>query len=139
MLRPLVYVAGPITSPDPMANAGRAIRLVNAMMDDGFVVPFCPHLSVAHQLVRPRNWEQWLAYDESVIQHCHALYRMDGESRGADREVDFVLNGSGGAGRIPVFHESEGFLALYRWAEVWAYDNQKPCPGCVEGCGQCQL
>lgn len=42
-MKPLVYVAGPITIPEPMANTHRAIKVAPELLDSGLVVPFVPH------------------------------------------------------------------------------------------------
>lgn len=93
------------------------------MIRDDVVTPFCPHLSILVPLVcgltggagGVDDHEFWLAHDFEVLNHCHALYRMDGESVGADAEVDYVRNGRDGRGSIPVFTTLTG---LYDWASV---------------------
>lgn len=117
--RPLVYVAGPITSPEPMANAHRALALGGTLLRTGLVVPFVPHVTCLWQMVDPHSYETWMAYDFEVIHRCDALLRMDGESPGADREVALALDL-----RLPVFDEADedggGIPGLLAWAETWA-------------------
>jgi hypothetical protein len=57
--------------------------------------------------VSPRPVEFWYAYDLAVMVRCDAVYRIAGDSTGADREVAFASDRS-----IPVFHDLD---ALYRW------------------------
>ena len=81
-----VYVAGPYSS-NPEANVGRAMAVWHELKDLGFH-PYLPHLSHFLHLVRPRAYEEWLAYDLIELRLCHALLRLDGNSAGADLEVE---------------------------------------------------
>lgn len=38
-------------------------------------------------MIFPHDYEYWMSYDASIIEHCDGLFRMKGESLGADREV----------------------------------------------------
>lgn len=83
--RPLVYVAGPITG-----NPFGCVRQATDAFDHlrlYELVPFLPQLSVLHEMVAPRTYEDWLAYDMAMLEHCHGLVRLGGDSPGADREV----------------------------------------------------
>ncbi len=77
-MKPLVYVAGPITG-----NPWGCVR-------DAGCVPFIPQLSVLHEMVDPQPYGDWLAYDDDIIAHCHALVRLPGDSKGADHEVELA-------------------------------------------------
>ena len=105
---PLVYVAGPITVPEPMENCHRAFKVGTLLRDSGLVVPFVPHTTCMWHMVEPAHYEAWMAYYFEIIRHCDALYRMPGESSGADREVDHAHSLA-----IPVFVEINDLLA---WA-----------------------
>lgn len=107
-----MYVAGPIsTGGDILGNARRGIRAAEDIRKLGFA-PFCPHLSVLTEMVVDAvAWNDWLEYDEQVILRCDALFRMEGISRGADREVEFAK-----ANGIPVFHT---IGELTDWREAW--------------------
>ncbi len=109
--RPLVYVAGPYTTPDPVENSHRTILEATRLADGGLVTPVVPHLTLMWHLVVPRTLEFWYAYDIAIAARCDALLRLSGPSTGADREVEFAV-----ASGIPVFHETS---ALERWAEEW--------------------
>lgn len=95
-MKPLVYVAGPITVPEPMENVHHAVKVATRLRDSGLVVPFVPHTTCLWHMIEPASYETWLAYDFDVIRHCHALLRMEGESKGeskgADREVAFAYS-----------------------------------------------
>lgn len=114
-MKPLVYLAGPISKPCPLENANKAFKLATALVDEGVVIPFVPHCSVAWQMVTPQAWEWWLQYDLQVIERCDALLRLHGESRGADWEVDHATKLG-----IPVFHTT---LDLYNWATGGQYSD----------------
>lgn len=86
--KPLVYVAGPITG-DPFGCVRQAMGAFQMIRHAG-CVPFLPQLSVIGEMVAPQDYEAWMAYDLDVIEHCDALYRLPGESPGADREVEFA-------------------------------------------------
>jgi hypothetical protein len=82
----LVYIAGPYTS-DPGLNTLRAIQAGNQCMDVG-LWPFIPHLShYPHTLVRERPYEDWMALDLAWLAKADILWRIPGDSPGADREV----------------------------------------------------
>ena len=102
---PLVYVAGPFSKGDVMLNIRAAMNTTRTLIDRGFVV-FCPHLSGFQHLVDPRSYDEWLAYDLKVILCCDAVYRMPGESPGADKEVVFAVSHG-----IPVYSSLETLYA----------------------------
>lgn len=89
-MKPLVYVAGPVTVPEPMENVHNAVKVASRLRDSGLVVPFVPHTTCIWHMIEPADYETWLSYDFDVIRHCDALLRMDGISQGADREVAFA-------------------------------------------------
>lgn len=85
-VKPLAYIAGPYTHPDPILNTRRAIEVADALIERGFAV-FVPHLTMLWHLVSPRTLEQWYEIDLAMLAHCQVLYRLPGVSRGADAEV----------------------------------------------------
>lgn len=101
MLRPRVYVAGPISKGDISANVEEGIRVGLQLLDMGWA-PFIPH-ATHHMdetaLCGTPRYECWLATDFSYISTCHALLRLPGESEGADREVAYAEKLG-----IPVFY-----------------------------------
>jgi hypothetical protein len=102
-----VYIAGPLTGgPHAPWPAGRREHNVNVacalaaeLIDLGFQ-PFAPHLS--HYIDRlspvPISYETWMAQDFEWLSLCDCLYRLPGDSPGADREVDYAREHG-----IPVF------------------------------------
>lgn len=105
----LVYVAGPVTS-DPYGCVAKACHAFTDLRRLG-LVPFLPQLSVLAEMVRPRTYDDWLAYDLDVIDHCAALVRLPGASPGADREVDHATSIG-----LPVFQLGMEWPELDDWA-----------------------
>lgn len=87
-MKPLVYVAGPITS-EPFACVRNANEAFTWLRTIG-CVPFCPQWSVISEMVTPRSYEAWMAYDFEVIEHCDALLFLPGESPGRDSEIELA-------------------------------------------------
>jgi len=112
MKRPMIYVAGPIsTGGDIPGNTHQGVLAAEELRRVGFIT-FCPHLSVFTEIVcGSRPWQEWIEYDEEVILRCDALYRMPGASRGADHEEAFCQKHG-----IPVFRS---IGALLEWRDTW--------------------
>lgn len=116
-MKPLVYVAGPYSS-DPVANTRRAIGVGMSIYDTGLSGAVVPHTSLLADFLDPRPVEDWYRFDLIQLEHCDAVYRLLGESTGADREVEHARRLD-----IPVFYEtSRNWLAgaLTGWLEGWA-------------------
>lgn len=86
MSKPLVYISGPYTFPDPAENTHRAIRAATELLDSGLVIPVVPHLTMFWHTITPRPYETWLELDLEMVARCDAVLRLPGESPGADRE-----------------------------------------------------
>ncbi len=82
-----VYVSGPYSKGDPAANVGHAMKITNYLLNEGFA-PFCPHLVHFLHMTQPRSWEAWMEYDLIWVKQCEILLRLNGESKGADIEVE---------------------------------------------------
>lgn len=106
--RPLVYVAAPYTRPDPVENTHRLIQHVTRMVEDGVVTPYAPHLTLLWHLVSPRPVQFWYAYDLAILKRCDALFRVEGDSTGADAEVSYAEEIE-----LPIFTDLD---ELYTWA-----------------------
>lgn len=107
--RPLVYVAGPYTTPEPVGmNVKRAVEVGSRMLDAG-LAPIVPHLSHYWHLADPHPYEAWLALDFEIIRRCDHVYRMPGVSPGADREVAFARDECD----IPVWLPEHGTLEQF--------------------------
>lgn len=116
--KPFIYVAGPIsTGGDILGNTRRGILLGEELRKAGYI-PFVPHSSVFSEIVAGAiTWAEWLEYDEQIILRCDALFRMEGDSKGADREVEFARSQG-----IPVFVTTEG---LNEWRDGVYYGAMK--------------
>lgn len=112
VMKPLVYVAGPYTRPDPIENTHNLCKIGSRLVEDGKVTPVIPHLSMLWHLVDPHQYQWWLDYDLEVLDHCDAVLRIPGESSGADGEVEYARHVW-----IPVFDTIED---LYAWADTLA-------------------
>lgn len=98
MPSPLVYVAGPMTI-DPYGCVRQAVVAFRHLRAAG-LTPFLPQLSVLHEMIDPQPYEDWMAYDFDVISNVAAVFRLIGESKGADREVEYARSLD-----IPVFFQ----------------------------------
>ena len=115
-MRPVDYIAGPYTKPDPVSNTRAALDEATVLLDSGLVAPIVPHLSLHWDLVHPRPYEQWLDLDLDVIRRCDALYRLPGESTGAEREWAHAVRFN-----LPRFTDR---MVLLGWAACWVEDHQ---------------
>lgn len=108
--RPLVYVAGPYTRPDPVENTHIAVMAGEVLQASGLVTCYVPHVSLLTHLISPHSEvEYWYEYDMTLLNRSDALYRVPGDSTGADAEVQFAIDHD-----IPVFTDR---VALLEWAE----------------------
>jgi hypothetical protein len=115
-----VYVAGPISS-DPMLGVARATAISRDIFLDG-MAPFVPHWD-AFWFLGEGHWKEYLEFDLEFVSVCDAVYRLGGESKGADKECA-VAEHLG----IPVFYEDTyqpwdseptkpGYLDMLSYAE----------------------
>lgn len=103
-----VYVAGPISS-DVFGGVARGVAMGRQMFLDGFA-PFVPHFDAFFFLPDSADkWNAYLEYDLEYVSVCDAVYRLSGESKGADLEC-LVATELG----IPVFSEEDTDLAYTR-------------------------
>ena len=101
-----VYVSGPYTLGDPVQNVRTAIHAGDALLAAGHV-PYIPHLTMLWQMVSPKTWEEWIAFDLVWVEACDVLLRLPGESKGADMEVAHAQ-----AKAIPVVFGLEEFFRI---------------------------
>ena len=112
--RPMVYVAAPYRS-DPAPNVNLALREVDWLWNSGLITPVVPHLSILWDIFSSRTADEWLSYGLALLARCDALFRIPGESVGADQEVKFATDSG-----IPVFHEES---KLFEWAATALMDD----------------
>ena len=96
-----IYIAGPYTKGDVAVNVRTAILAGNKVLDKGHV-PYIPHLTHFWHFLYPRSWEDWLAIDQEFLRVCNAVWRLPGESTGADEEVKL-----GYKIKIPIYYSFE--------------------------------
>src|SRR6478736_1522455 len=84
-----VYIASPYTKGDVAVNVRRQLDCANELMNLGFL-PFAPLYSHFQHMVHPRPYEHWLKIDLEWVKVCDCLLRLDGDSSGADGEVQFA-------------------------------------------------
>ena len=87
--RPVLYIAGPYSFPDPPRNVHRAVQVGTYLMDHGLAWPLVPHLSMLWDTISPRPYADWLALDFALLERCDGLVRLAGTSTGADGETDW--------------------------------------------------
>lgn len=85
----IVYIAGPYEKNDVAVNVRTAIQFADAIVAKGHT-PFIPHLAHFWHLVSPKPHSFWLEYDNKFLPLCDCLLRLDGESVGADVEVELA-------------------------------------------------
>jgi hypothetical protein len=113
-----VYVAGPISS-NVFEGVARGSAAGRKLFLDG-LAPFVPHFD-AYWWLPEGNWNAYLEYDLEYISVVDAVYRLDGDSKGADLECR-VARELG----IPIFYENVldappgnwGYRALLDYAEL---------------------
>jgi len=103
-----VYVASPYTIGDTAVNVKRQIDMVDKLMDRGFA-PFAPLYSHFQHMVHPRPWQDWVKVDLEWVASCDCVLRLDGESKGADMEVELALKLN-----IPVYYSLEELLIAHK-------------------------
>jgi len=92
MAKPHVYIAGPYSTGDVGQNIHNAIKVADRIVEMGGI-PFIPH-TMTHlwHIVLPHEYEFWIEYDLAWLAKCDVLYRLPGESPGADREMAFAMD-----------------------------------------------
>lgn len=81
-----IYVAGPYTRGDVDENVRNAITVGDKLRALGHT-PFIPHLSHFWHLIIPHDYQYWMDYDIEWLMECDAVFRIEGDSKGADIEV----------------------------------------------------
>ncbi len=82
-----VYVAGPLTSPDPdrqLDNVHAAMAVSRDLLDLGHE-PYLPHTTHFFDQLHPMTYEAYMRWHGAFLDVCDALFYI-GASPGADRE-----------------------------------------------------
>ena len=101
-----VYLAGPISQGDVLENVTNAIKLGKRMVKDG-LAPYIPHFDSYMFPGNDISWNAFLEWDLEWLPLCEAVFRITGESEGADKEVEVARELS-----IPVFYSYSQLLAF---------------------------
>lgn len=107
-MKPLVYVAGPYTNPDPVWNTHTTVIEAEKIEALGCDIVI-PHLSLLWHAISPAPLERWYQRDLAVMHRCDAVVRLRGASTGADAEVA-AFDGV-------VFHWPDDRDAIASWIE----------------------
>lgn len=107
-----IYVAGPYTKGDVVENVRNAIVIGHHLRRLGHL-PYVPHLSHFWHFLIPQKIEYWYKLDMEWLEVCEAVFRIGGESTGADMEVQRAQELG-----LPVFYSLED-LQRYQ-------DNKNP-------------
>jgi len=84
-----IYVAGPYSKGETAINVRNAILAGDKLLEMGHT-PFIPHLTHFWHYISPKPWDVWLKIDQDWLEVCDAVLRLDGESKGADLEVELA-------------------------------------------------
>lgn len=110
-MKPMVYCAGPYTKPDPAVNTRNAVLIGQQLRDELDIVTIVPHVTHFEHMLSPKPYEYWLRIDLDLMARCDAVFRIPGESSGADaEEAEAIKLG------IPVIHSR---AQLAEWANQW--------------------
>lgn len=119
--KPVIYVSGPLSLGDPVINTRRAVKEAEVIREMGGV-PIVPHMTIAWHLASPHEYDYWISYDLDLLNVCDAIYRIPGESKGADLEVARMRE----LGK-PVFDDPDNHMTcLVLWIQSW---NQEDANG----------
>jgi hypothetical protein len=93
-----IYIAGAYSKGDVAQNVRDAIQAGDYVSRFGHF-PFIPHLSHFWHMLAPHEYEFWMKQDEVWLRQCDAVLRIDGESAGADKEVEIAKEIG-----LPIYH-----------------------------------
>jgi len=108
MSRLRVYISGPITKGDRVTNFARACEVHELLLRRGYA-PLNPMLSMMHPSAWTIEHDVWVRADLPWVECAQAVYRLPGESTGADIECEHAR-----LCNIPVLYS---FDELERWRE----------------------
>ena len=88
-MKEIVYISAPYTKGDVAINVKRVIDVADKLLELGYI-PFVPHLTHFWHIISPKPYKVWVEIDEAFIPFCSKMLRLDGESNGADNEVELA-------------------------------------------------
>lgn len=111
-----VYLAGPISKGDRLENIHLGLRWGRRMVQDG-LAPYIPHLDAFMFLgtddAGSAQWKALLEWDMEYVAQSEAVFRLPGESRGADLETEHAE-----ALGIPVYYNYDALLVYAEWRKL---------------------
>lgn len=116
-----VYVAGPISS-DVFDGVHRGMAAGKRLFLDG-LAPYVPHWD-AFLFLPEGNWNAYLEWDLEYVLMMEAIWRLEGESKGADLEVERAR-----ALGIPVFYENRTEPELDEYEDLLLYAQLRELRG----------
>ncbi len=84
-MKRLVYIACPYTMGDVAVNVHNAIKAAERVVELG-AIPYMPLWTHFWHLMNPHPWEYWIEFDEYYVSISDIVWRIEGESVGADKE-----------------------------------------------------
>lgn len=102
-----VYIASPYTKGDIGVNVNKSMLMADYLEEFGFLA-FTPLLSHFRHIINPRPYQYWLDTDLEWLLRCDCVLRMEGDSEGADKEVEFAKQNN-----KPVFYSVDELMERY--------------------------
>lgn len=135
MTKPIVYIASPYSKGDAAMNTHFQCRIFDQLLSDGKVWPIAPLWSHFQHTLFPRQYQDWIDYDQALLPLYDACLRLTAEipdlqykqveSSGADKEVATFLH----LGK-PVFYS---VADLYKWVEADTGSTSMPAAKGLNG------
>jgi len=104
MIKIKVFISSPYTIGDKEENVKRSMKVADELIELGFI-PFIPLLFHYQNELHPRDEKTWLDLDLDWLESCDCVFRLSGESNGADRECDYADKMC-----IPVFRQIDRLI-----------------------------
>lgn len=115
-MKPLVYIAAPYSIGDKEANTRASMDVADRLLGCGLFIPLVPLLSHYWDRYSPKSYARWREIDKHLLSRCDALFRLPGESKGADMEVEWAREFN-----IPVFRDTISLMIWLKhdWVDWW--------------------
>jgi len=93
MKKPKIFISGPLfSSGNIFVNIKRAV-MAGHMLKQAGAIPFIPHLYAFWAIMQGLDESYgWMEMDLAWLECCDAVLRLEGDSKGADEEVDHALS-----------------------------------------------
>lgn len=81
----IVYISGPYTQGNVSDNIRSSVEIAEKVKNLG-LVPFVPHLYHLWDFISRHSYSYWMEICLAWVPKCQVVYRIYGDSRGADME-----------------------------------------------------